>query len=389
MGHRSRRGIGLVALTSAAVIGLSLVGSGPSLAGGGGHGGSGSPPGTITTIADELNNPRQLSFTPRGDLLVAEAGTGGDGNCIDTPEGEKCLGPTGSVTKVTDRGQVRIVTGLPSLADAQGDLAFGTSDVYSDGRSVSVLIGLGAPPADRVKLGAGAERLGTLMQTRGGDNTAFRTIADLAAWEQKHDPVNDPDSNPVGMLFDRGDYIVADAGGNTVLRVPDRGKIKLLAAFPDGEALAPPFLGLPAGTKIPMQAVPTSVAAKGGDGSYYVSQLTGFPFPVGAANIYQIDPRNPHKKPKVYASGLTNVTDLAFNGRDLYVVQIATNGLLGEPRGSVVKVKPGGTVPADHTVISGPEPLIAPYGIAIRNGSAYVTTGAILAGDGKVIKIRL
>ena len=33
-----------------------------------------------------------------------------------------------------------------------------------------------------------------------------------------------------------------------------------------------------------MQAVPTSVE-KGRDGWYYVSQLTGFPFPVGGASI--------------------------------------------------------------------------------------------------------
>ncbi len=64
------------------------------------------------------------------------------------------------------------------------------------------------------------------------------------------------------------------------------------------------------------------MATKGHDGAYYVSQLTGFPFPKGAANIYRIDPRNGRKT--VYASGLTNVTDLAFRGRTLYAVQLAT-----------------------------------------------------------------
>jgi hypothetical protein len=28
----------------------------------------------------------------------------------------------------------------------------------------------------------------------------------------------------------------------------------------------------------------------GPDGAYYVSQLTGFPFPVGAANVYRVVP---------------------------------------------------------------------------------------------------
>ena len=39
-----------------------------------------------------------------------------------------------------------------------------------------------------------------------------------------------------------------------------------------------------------MQAVPTSVEV-GPDGHYYVSQLTGFPFPVGGANIFRVSPR--------------------------------------------------------------------------------------------------
>ena len=40
---------------------------------------------------------------------------------------------------------------------------------------------------------------------------------------------------------------------------------------------------------IPMQAVPTGVV-KGPDGALYMSQLTGFPFPVGGANVFRIDP---------------------------------------------------------------------------------------------------
>lgn len=120
-----------------------------------------------------------------------------------------------------------------------------------------------------------------------------------------------------------------------MLNVNQRGAINLLAKFKDRlvDGLAP-------GTQIQMQAVPISVATVGYDGSYYISQLTGFPFPKGAANIYRIDPRG--GDPTVNASGLTNVTDLAFNGRELYAVQISTEGLLTGPTGSLVKVKRDG-----------------------------------------------
>jgi sugar lactone lactonase YvrE len=151
--------------------------------------------------------------------------------------------------------------------------------------------------------------------------------------------------------------------------------------FDDQLATAPPFLGLPPGTKVPAQAVPTAVV-RGPDGAFYVSQLTGFPFEPGLANIYRVVPGH---APTVYASGLTNVTSLAFgdHGR-LYAVQIADGGLLGDPIGSVRRVTPGGSV---HAVVAGG--LFAPYGMAIRGHDAYVSTCSVCAGGGEVWRISL
>ena len=111
MQRRSHR-LRLAALTSAAVIGVGLIGSTPALAGGNHSGGA------PKVLARGLDNPRQLSFTKSGDLLVAEAGEGGTTNCMPGPEGgEVCFGTTGSVTKISSRGkQTRIIRGLPSLA---------------------------------------------------------------------------------------------------------------------------------------------------------------------------------------------------------------------------------------------------------------------------------
>jgi len=235
-----------------------------------------------------------------------------------------------------------------------------------------VLIGLGGTPETRATLPAPGKKLGTLIQTT-KDYSTFRTIADLAAFEKKTNPIHDVDSNPVGLLYDRGNYVVADAGGNTVVKVNPSGRMRTLAVLED-----------PAPN---VQAVPTSVATVGFDGAYYISQLTGFPFQKGLANIYRLDRSG---KRTVYASGLTNVTDLAFKGKTLYAVQISTEGLLSPtgPIGSVVKVKPNGphgNATGDHTPVAAG--LFAPYGIAIKGDSAYVTTGAVAAGAGGVIKI--
>jgi hypothetical protein len=50
---------------------------------------------------------------------------------------------------------------------------------------------------------------------------------------------------------------------------------------------------------------------------------------VGTANVWRIEPGS---EPEVYLSGVTHIIDLAF-GRDgsLYVLQIATGSLLGDP----------------------------------------------------------
>jgi glucose/arabinose dehydrogenase len=131
-----------------------------------------------------------------------------------------------------------------------------------------------------------------------------------------------------------------------------------------------------------MQAVPTAVT-RGPDGAFYVSQLTGFPFPAGAANVYRVVRGSP---PEIYASGLTNVTDLAFDDDgSLYVVEFARNGLLsGDPSGEVVEIAPDGT----RTSVAS-DGLVEPYGIAIgRRGEIYVTNKSRQSGEGEVLRLR-
>ena len=89
--------------------------------------------------------------------------------------------------------------------------------------------------------------------------------------------------------------------------------------------------------------------------------------------------------PTVYASGLTNVTSLAFDQwGHLYAVEISANGLLSGPIGALVRVPAGSTSP--KVVVGG---LTAPYGLAFRGHQAYVTTGSVSPDAGKVVRIGL
>ena len=323
-------------------------------------------------VASGLDNPRQLSF--RGNsLYVAEAGKGGGGPCIEGPEGDSCLGLSGAITRVKNGNQSRVLTGLPSLAAPDGSGAIGPSDVVvvRDNR-YTVSIGLGNDPAVKEDLGWRGRRLATIIRGTFGQKGP-RVVANIADFEAANDPDGlGPDTNPVSILKRGSRLNVVDAGGNALLRVA-RKQIRTLTTF-DSPGNAPKEMG-----GFPIQPVPTSVAL-GPDGAFYISELTGFPFLPGIARIHRWVPGMPTS---VYATGLTNVTDIAWQGDKLYAVQIADAGLAADPpsAGSLVKVNTSGS----HRTVAGG--LLLPYGVAFKGGSAYVTTCAVCPGGGEVLRI--
>lgn len=340
-------------------------------------------------IATGLDNPRGVSFAPNGALYVAEAGSGGSGPCTQNPtdpDAERCYGPSGAITVIDLRkGSVtRVATGLPSIS-VDGSGSTGVHDVAFLGSRAYFTVGYGGDPAHRsagafAAVGARFARTGVLLP-----NGRWSLDADLGAYEAAADPNGDgPDANPYSLLSLPGRQIVVDAGANALLEVAANGTISTLATFADRLAAAPPFLGLPPGAQIPMDAVPTSVAV-GPDGAFYVGQLTGFPFPVGGANVYRVPAGG--GVPEVYAEGFTNIIDLAWDENGvLYVLELSRNGLLtNDLTGRLVRVEGG-----EQTEIVVEGGLFAPGGIAIGDdGSIYVTVGSVIPGGGQVLRLEL
>jgi hypothetical protein len=335
----------------------------------------------MTTVAAGLDNPRGLAFGPDGSLYVAEAGRGGAAPCITSPEGgDACFGTSGAVSKISHGKAYRVLRNLASVADkGAGTNAIGPSDVSFRGHDLYLTVGLGADPASRAALPrAGQQQNGWLLRAK---RYGVRQVADVAGFEARANPDGGvPDSNPQSVLATSGGQLVADAGGNSLVRVSPSGRVSTVATFPDQLVDAPPFLGLPPGTKIPMQAVPTSVV-RGPDGAYYVGTLTGFPFQVGSARVYRVVPG---KAPKVYAGGFTNIIDIAFGpDRALYVLEIAHNGLLSEdPTGALIKVGRHGS----HKIVASTG-LDTPGGLAIRGKAAYVSNCGTCRGTGSIVRI--
>jgi hypothetical protein len=106
-----------------------------------------------------------------------------------------------------------------------------------------------------------------------------------------------------------------------LLKVCKSGAVKAFSVFanrpvPDPSGGADP---------IPMQTVATGVV-EGPHGDYFMSQLTGFPFPIGGANVYRVDRRT--GEAEVFASGFTNIMDLAFDeDGTLWVLEIDHDSL--------------------------------------------------------------
>lgn len=253
----------------------------------------------------------------------------------------------GQVAQVADVPVPRITDGPTPTLNGIASLGRGTFFIASGGGDVTVGAALWQVSRGDVRLV--------------GDISAF-VLADPIdmnegpAWD---DPVCNagsgfsagPASNPYHVtVLGGGAALVADAAGNTLLRVEQSGDIDWVALLtpsvdggissdPDDWASGDPADWMPGTTDgCYTQPVPTSVAI-GPDGGYYVSELTGSSAsqPLGAtgvSRVWRIEPDARHVtcpseacRPVLF--GLTTVIDAAF-GPDgmLYVAEYDFGGWL-------------------------------------------------------------
>jgi hypothetical protein len=366
-------------LTAATVaVAAGLLAGGQAASATGQSTGAGTHAAQVSVFATGFNNPRGLTFGPRGDLYVAEGGLGGShstvGKCRQVsgaaaPYTGSTNNPVlgGRISKVTPAG-VRsvVVRGLPSsqTSPALGSLVSGVSSVAFVGHHLYALLA-----------GAGCSHgvpnvpNGVIRVHRNG---SWSLIANLSRFQRTH-PVANPDEDdfePDGTWFSmiavgRALYPM-DSNHGELDRVTPQGKIRRV---------------LDISARVG-HVVPTALVHQ--HGAFSIGNLGVFGAADGTVpneHVYTLR----HGHLRVRASGLEQVLGLAFRHGRLYALEMSTTP--GGPTpgtGALVRLHDGRPV---QTIASG---LDFPTGVTVGpDGAFYVSDRGFGfgAGQGQILRI--
>ena len=240
-------------------------------------------------------------------------------------------------------------------------------------------------------------------------------VANLGRFEREVNPDHDVvESNPFDLAKLEGNTVlIADAAANALLVANRQGEVDWVATLPEkvvptsnakdlaGCPDAPPELeeicALP--PEIPAHAVSTSVAL-GPDGAYYVTELIGFPAPLGESRVWRIEAGTRHvhcdagatdSPCSLVADGFTSIVDITF-GPDgtAYVVELDEASWLAVEVGPAAMA--GGTVNAcdssTWTCTESATELTMPIAVATNaSGAVFVAISALVPGEAEVIEL--
>lgn len=270
------------------------------------------------------------------------------------------------------------------------------SPVAAQDRAGRVWVAYGAAPEDPAQPG-GAQPARRLS----GDGRVQLEV-DLAGYQASDpDPFdlegNPGESNPYDVeALNDGSALVVDAAGNDLLRIDRHGRVRTVACFPtqvfSTEGAPSDPAGPPLPPELPVEAVPTGVSYDPATGDAYVSELKGFPFPVGGSRVWRVD-ADGHRQGcdggdpgVVVADGLTAANDVTYSRQHLlFVTQLHDEGVLAleagfedpasvQGTGSVVQIAPDGT----RTSL-GDGQLTAPGSVAVDRARVYVVDAHLFA----------
>lgn len=337
------------------------------------------PAHTMTVFASGLNNPRGLTFGPRGGLYVAEGGLGGTMMTTPTqctqvraPIGPYSGGYTARISKINRKGvRATVAAGLPSdqTSQASGSLVSGVADVaFVRGQLYALESGAGCSHG----------LLGTnnsILLVR--PNGTTKEVANLSAFQKTHPVAHpepddfEPDGTWYSMVAVRGDLYAVDPNHGEIDRInPKTGNITRVVDVSATQG----------------HIVPTALAY---DGNFFFGNLGTFPIMPGSEQVRKLTSSG---KIKTWAGNLTTVLGLTFGPHHrLYVLESMTNpGFPGPSQvgsGKVVQIDPSGK---RKEIASG---LTTPSAMTLGpDGALYVSNlgfGGPAPGAGQIVRITI
>lgn len=311
---------------------------------------------------------------------------------LDTaPDGSLLVADSGAGIVELRKGKGRLIVELP-----------GVTDVAPIGRGSMYAV---------TSFGPDEELSGKLFRISHGRKHA---LADLFAFEEEFNPDGGViESNPFDVAaLSGGKALVADAAGNDLLIVDQRGKVDWVATFPKelvstqdikdlvGCPNPPPefedICDLP--PMLPADPVPTSVTI-GPDGAYYVGELKGFPAPRNESRVWRLERGARHAQCgsspacTVVADGFTSIIDLNVDKHGtIYVTELDEATWFALEIGEGEKME-GGTVNACNPSSWSCSEVATELPMVIastpgKHGELYAAIKVLIPGEAEVIRVR-
>ena len=255
----------------------------------------------LTVVTSNLVSPAGVEVDNSGNAWVTETGTGkNDGRVlIVRPNGDK----------------IPVIVNLSSsIHPTIGDVNGAWRSMFLPNNRLAVIVGEGLTTKFGRILIFNLTGFSPGQSTPKTETDAVSSIDGISTFAFTQPGV--VSSNPFSAALDaEGNWYVADAGANMIIKIATNGQKSVFAKFPPIPNPTP--IGPPV-----MDYVPTKIIANP-DGGFYVCNLSGFPFLDGKASIVSID-KNGNISP--YAKGLTLLTDIVLDNRtgDLYAMQFGS-----------------------------------------------------------------